>query len=89
MDQQTPNCIIIPSVNNKLTNCIQMKLPSVGTLILMLILSWIVVLAVAYGIFWILNKQTPGKKYSYWWILLILIVAMIIASLLSSLFMRF
>lgn len=76
-----PNCIIIPSSSGSISNCITMQMPSISKLIAMLIISWIIFMIVAYVIYWFLEKTNPLRQYSYWMILLILIVAGLIVSL--------
>ena len=84
-----PNCLVLPSLNGSLNDCVVMNLPSASTVIMMLIFSWIIIMVVAYGIYYFLNKNHPMQRVNYWMILLILVLAGIIVSLLSSLFMKF
>lgn len=81
MPSGIPNCLILPSASGKLSDCIQMQLPSTGTIILILIISWIILMAVAYIIYWFATKVSPSVQLNYWLILLILILAGIIVSL--------
>lgn len=83
---QIPGCIVMPSVNGSLTNCIRIDFPSVGTIIALLIMSWILFMVVAYIIYKFLNKS--GKCVNYWAILGILLVSGIILSLISRLLMK-
>lgn len=77
-----PNCLIIPSATGSITNCIKMPLPSTTSIIIMIIVSWIIFMAVAYLIYWFANKvNSPGIVLNYWIILLILILAGFIVSL--------
>lgn len=80
-----PNCLIIPSVSGATTNCLNIKLPSVSTIALLIIVYWIIYLIVAYLLFWFLNKMYPNQKINYWIILLILVVSGFIIALLSRL----
>lgn len=79
-----PNCIVIPSANGSLSNCITMKMPSLSAIIIMIIVSWALMLLIAYLIHYYLNKVYPSQKISYWIILGILLLSMIIFSLLST-----
>lgn len=79
--QPMPNCLIIPSGNGKLRNCIQMPFPSSGAIIMVIIISWIILMAVAWIIYWFVSKTNQGVKFNYWLILLILIVSGLIVSL--------
>jgi len=81
-----PKCVILPSLNGDLENCVQMNLPSTGTLLFMLVISWVIFMIVAYIIYRVLNKS--DKCVNYWAILGILILAGIIVSLLSKLFRK-
>ena len=81
-----PACLVLPSNTGSTNNCLQVAMPSMTTIILVLIISWLIFMAVAYAIFYVLRKSNPNMKYSYWIILIILIVAGIIVSLLSKLF---
>ena len=76
-----PNCLIIPSSSGSLTNCITMKMPSISTLIVILVISWIIYLMVAYVIYYFLNKANPSMTYNYWIILGILLLSGFIISL--------
>lgn len=76
-----PNCLIIPAANGSLSNCIKMQLPSMSTLVLLLIITWIIYLLVAYAIYYFLNKANPNQKFNYWIILAILILSGLIISL--------
>ena len=76
-----PNCFVIPSASGKLSNCVQMKLPSTSTIIFVILISWAILLAVVYAIYWFTNKVSPGVKLNYWIILLILILAGFIVSI--------
>lgn len=80
-----PNCLIIPSKTGATTNCLNIPMPSPGTILFMLIIAWIIYMAVAYAIYYFLNKQNPNRYYSYWMLLLILVVAGVIISLIGSL----
>lgn len=81
-----PNCLIIPSSSGSITNCITMSMPSVGTIVLLLIISIILYLVIAYAIYYFLNKAHPLQKVNYWLILLVLIASNIIVGLLAKLF---
>ena len=81
-----PTCLVLPAKNGSTTNCIQIKMPSMPTIILILIISWIILMAVAYAMYYFLKKYEPNTKYNYWLILLILVLSGIIVSLLSKLF---
>lgn len=76
-----PNCIILPSANGNLSNCIKMDLPSTGTIIFIIIISWVILMAVAYIIYWFTTKVSPQVQLNYWLILLILILAGFIVSI--------
>ncbi|XWV25488.1 hypothetical protein QJ856_gp0271 [Tupanvirus deep ocean] len=76
-----PNCLILPSKTGTTTNCTQVPLPSVSTIILVLIISWVLYLAVAYAIYYFVNKYNPNVKLNYWIILVILILSGLIVSL--------
>ena len=76
-----PNCLIFPSASGSLKNCVNMQFPSTGTVVLIMIISWILLLAVAYAIYWFSEKLNPDYKLNYWIILLILVVAGLIVSL--------
>lgn len=80
-----PQCLIIPDPTGSISNCMQVKLPSVATIIFLLVISWAIILLIAYGIYWFLNKHHPKARYSYWVILLILIVALIVSTIISGL----
>lgn len=81
-----PSCMILPSSSGSTTNCIQMPMPSMGSMIGVLIISWIIFMIVAYLIYHFLNWTNPHIRYNYWMILLVLIVAGIVVALLSKLF---
>ena len=80
-----PSCLVIPSKNGDLKNCVQIKMPSVTQIVIALIISWLLFMLVAYLIYSFLNWANPGQKNNYWMILLILILAGIIVSILSYL----
>ena len=80
------NCVIVPSASGSIDRCIQMEVPSMGSLLLALVIGIIVYLAVAYAIYWFMNRMNPGMKFNYWWILLILILSGIITGIISSVF---
>lgn len=82
-----PTCFVIPNKYGGTDNCTQVKLPSMSSIILILIISWILYLLVAYGIYYFLNRTNPSSKYNYWMILLILICAGLIVSLVNYLIM--
>lgn len=85
-----PNCLIIPSMSGAVTNCINVKLPPTSTIIGILIISWIVFMVVAYIIYYFLNqsKNKTTRSYSYWMILLILILAGLVVNFLGNLFLK-
>ncbi|XWV26821.1 hypothetical protein QJ857_gp0230 [Tupanvirus soda lake] len=76
-----PNCLILPSKTGTTTNCTQLPLPSISTIIWILVISWIFYLAVAYAIYYFVNKYNPNVKLNYWIILVILILSGLIVSL--------
>lgn len=76
-----PNCVILPSVNGNLANCVKIDLPSTGTIILIIIIYFLLILSVAYIIYWFTTKVSPGVQLNYWLILLILILAGFIVSI--------
>jgi len=76
-----PNYFVLPSSSGAVTDCVGMKLPSTGTIIILLIISWIIYLVIAYIIYWFINKFNPGMKWNYWMVLLILILSSLIVSL--------
>lgn len=90
MRNEIPKCIIIPGIDNELKNCITIDLPPIKTLIFLSIISWIIMICVAYGIYWFLNKQNQNlaPKYSYLMILFILIIAMLVVQLLRILLVK-
>ena len=77
-----PKCLIIPSASGSLSNCITVKMPSLTVLVIFLIITWIIYLLIAYGIYYFLNKQNPSQKTNYWMILGILILSGLIINLL-------
>jgi hypothetical protein len=81
-----PTCLILPSKTGSSANCYQIQMPSVPTIILILIISWIIFMIVAYIIYYFLNKVNRNMNYSYWVILLLLIVAGIIVSFFTKFF---
>ncbi len=81
-----PTCLILPSNTGSTTNCIQATVPSIATMIWILIISWISFMIVAYFIYYFLDKVKPNTKYNYWAIFIILILAGIIVSLFTRLF---
>jgi hypothetical protein len=81
-----PTCLILPSKTGSATNCFQVQMPSIPTVVLILIISWIIFMIVAYIIYYFLNKAKPNMNYSYWIILLLLIVSGIIVSFFTKLF---
>ena len=83
-----PECVVIPGINNKMQNCLQVNLPSPATLVLVFILYWIVLVLVAYLLYWGLQKMFPQQGVNYWLILLVLVGAMLISGLLQTWFMR-
>jgi len=78
-----PTCLILPSTTGSATNCYQIQMPSVSTVMLMLIISWIIFMIVAYFLYYFLDKVNPGMNYNYWVILLLLIVSGVIVSFFS------
>jgi CDP-diglyceride synthetase len=80
-----PTCLIIPSKTGSTTNCLTVPMPSMSKIIMMLIIGWILFMVVAYIIYYFLNRNRPiNYKYSYWIILLVLILAGIIVSLINT-----
>ncbi len=85
-----PACVILPSKTGATTNCLNIQMPSISRMILMLIIGWILILVVAYIIYYFLNKNKPEDyKYSYWILLLVLVIACIIVSLINVLIASF
>lgn len=82
----TPKCIILPGSNGSTENCISINIPSMGTIVAILVISWIILMAVAYLIYRFLNKN--NKCVSYWWILLILIVSGLLVNFISTLVLK-
>jgi len=80
-----PNCLIIPSASGSLSNCVTMKMPSVATMAVMMIIAWGLFLLVAYIIYYFFKKIDPMQKVNYWIILIILLLTAIIIGLLGSL----
>lgn len=62
---------------------------AIGVLILVLIITWLFYMAVAYCIYWFFTKAFPQTNYNYWIILLILIIAGLVVGLISNLTYRF
>ena len=81
-----PQCFVIPSMTGKINDCIQIPFPSATQIFIILIISWIIFMIVAYGIYYFISKQYPQQKVNYWIILGILIVAGIIISILGRIF---
>ena len=88
MSNNIPNCLVIPSANGKISDCIRVQLPKTSTLIFALILSWLLIMLIAYLIFYFLNRNRSGQRYSYWIILLVLVAAMLLSSLVGNLFLK-
>ena len=76
-----PDCLIIPASNGSLSNCITLKMPSINLIILLLIISWIIYLFVAYAIYYFINTYSTTTKVNYWIILAILILSGLIVNL--------
>lgn len=83
-----PNCIILPSSTGSTTNCLTIPFPSMSQLLLVLIISWIIYMGVAYIIYYFLNTKKECKC-NYWMILLILVISGIIVSLINALLWKF
>lgn len=83
--KEWPRCVVIPGKNGDLEKCLQVKMPSMTQIVIILIISWLLFMLVAYIIYSFLNWANPGQKNNYWMILLILILAGIIVSILSYL----
>jgi flagellar basal body-associated protein FliL len=89
--QDASNCIIIPSCSNSLDKCNQIIFPSMSSssMIILMIISWVIFLGVAYIIYWFLNNKTNTcSKYNYWAILGILLLATIIVNLATLFFIK-
>lgn len=80
-----PTCVTIPSKMGIISDCAKIPMPNLLTMTLALIISWILFMAIAYIIYYLLNKWNPRLQYNYWIILLILVLAGIIVALLSKL----
>jgi hypothetical protein len=80
-DIEAPNCLIFPSASGSINNCTKVELPSTGKIILVMIISWILLLAVAYVIYWFTTKVNPDFRFNYWILLLILVLSGLIISL--------
>lgn len=70
-------------------NCTKISMPSIGMIVLVLIISWIFYMAVAYAIYWFFRQVFPATRFNYWIILLLLIIAGLVAGLISNLLFRF
>ena len=81
--QIIPNCIIVPSSSGSLSNCITMQTPSIGTMVAVIVISWIFFLAVAYAIYYFSSITNPSFEINYWIILGILIVSGLVTNLIT------
>lgn len=80
-----PSCVIIPSTTGSTTNCVQMPMPSVTSVTLILLINWIILMMVAYIIYYFLKNKETSIKYNYWIILIILFVACMFAGWITRL----
>ena len=80
MSSEWPKCLIIPDNTGSVKNCIRFDMPSMTTIILFIVVAWIIYLAIAYLIYYVVNKNT---KVNYWMILLILIISGLIVNILG------
>ena len=76
-----PNCLVIPSASGSLSNCVTVKMPSIPVIILLLIISWVIFLLVAYAIYYFLKKS--GAMVNYWAIFGILLASGLIINLIT------
>ena len=76
-----PNCLVIPSASGSLSNCVTVKMPSIPVIILLLIISWVIFLLVAYAIYYFLKKS--GTSVNYWAIFGILLASGLIINLIT------
>jgi hypothetical protein len=75
------NCLIYPKTSGILKDCVKFEMPSSGKVFLIVVISLVLLLAVAYAIYWFVNSVNPGFKLNYWIILLILILSGLIVGL--------
>lgn len=75
MNTTFPNSLVIPSSTGSLANCVNIKLPSIVTLTIMVVIYWLIFLAVAFIIYYFVKRYNPNVNINYWIILLILLIS--------------